>query len=391
MRNANRLSGQNELERSACARRLCQFLLLLAGVNSCFSGAAWAQKPDSQASDSDRSWTATSESKEDYANPTRTIRSHTQDGNRTVDVRSLQTRGSDGNFNPYQDIETETVRISTTTMRTTIRTFVRDSGGTKTLFQITEEDKQTFPGGDSKVVRTTSNPDANGNLQVVQRENQETVKTSPDVEETKTTVMLPGINGLAPAMQILEHQKRSGNTVEIQKTTQLPDGSGNWQVGEVRHTTIKDKGKTSSSEERVSRPDLEGNLGEVTRTVREESEDGSGDRQKSEATYSIDVPGAARDNGLHLVQRVTTTQRTNADGQQTTKVEEQPNPGDPGAGLWVTTVNKETVRLGPAGAQATGTIQLRDANGSLGIISVNMTKSDSVHAIEVQIAPPKPK
>jgi hypothetical protein len=306
-------------------------------------------------------------------------------------VRSLQTRGSDGNFNPYQDIETETVRISTTTMRTTIRTFVRDSGGTKTLFQITEEDKQTFPGGDSKVVRTTSNPDANGNLQVVQRENQETVKTSPDVEETKTTVMLPGINGLAPAMQILEHQKRSGNTVEIQKTTQLPDGSGNWQVGEVRHTTIKDKGKTSSSEERVSRPDLEGNLGEVTRTVREESEDGSGDRQKSEATYSIDVPGAARDNGLHLVQRVTTTQRTNADGQQTTKVEEQPNPGDPGAGLWVTTVNKETVRLGPAGAQATGTIQLRDANGSLGIISVNMTKSDSVHAIEVQIAPPKPK
>src|ERR1022692_3336010 len=71
MRNANRLSGQNELERSACARRLCQFLLLLAGVNSCFSGAAWAQKPDSQASDSDRSWTATSESKEDNANPTR--------------------------------------------------------------------------------------------------------------------------------------------------------------------------------------------------------------------------------------------------------------------------------------------------------------------------------
>jgi hypothetical protein len=125
--------------------------------------------------------------------------------------------------------------------------------------------------------------------------------------------------------------------------------------------------------------------------VSKESEDVSGDRHKSEETYSIDVPGAARDSSLHLVQRVTTTQRTNADGQQTTKVEEQPNPGDPGAGLWVTTVNKETVRLGPAGAQATGTIQLRDANGSLGIISVNMTKSDSVHAIEVQIAPPKPK
>jgi hypothetical protein len=307
-------------------------------------------------------------------------------------VRSLQTRGSDGNFNPYQDIETETVRISTTTMRTTIRTFVRDDSGTKTLFQVTEEEKQTLPGGDSKVVRTTSNPDANGNLQVVQRENQETVKTSPDVEETKTTVMLPGINGgLAPAMQLQERQKRSGNAVEIQKTTLLPDGAGRWQVAELRHTAIEDEGKNRRKEERVSRPDLEGNLSEVTRAVSKESEDVSGDRHKSEETYSIDVPGAARDSSLHLVQRVTTTQRTNADGQQTTKVEEQPNPGDPGAGLWVTTVNKETVRLGPAGAQATGTIQLRDANGSLGIISVNMTKSDSVHAIEVQIAPPKPK
>jgi hypothetical protein len=392
MRYADRLSRQNELKRSALARRFCKFILLMVWICLSFSGGALAQTSDSQEGDSQKPWTATTESKEDYANPTRTIRTHTQSGNHAVDVRSIEARGPDGTFHPYQDIETETVRENATTVRTTTRTFVRDSNGAKTLSQVTEEDKQTFSGGDSKLVRTTSNPDANGNLQVVQRENQVTSRTSPDVEETKTTVMLPGVNGgLAPAMQMQERQQRRGNTTEIQKTTLLPDGAGSWQVGEVRHTTIKDDAKTSSREELVSRPDLEGNLSEISRTVSEESGDGSGDRQESESTYSIDVPGEARDNGLHLVQRVTTTQHTSSDGQQTTRLESQPDPGDPGAGLRATTVMTETVRLGPAGAKATETIQLRNANGDLGVVSVDMTKADSVQAIGVQIAPPKPK
>jgi hypothetical protein len=366
-------------------------LLLVTGLCLCSSGIVLAQTPDSQEGNSDKSWTATTDSKEDSTNSTRMIQSHTQNGNRTVDVRTLQTRGAGGDFKPYQDVETETVRENATTTRSTTRTFVRGDNGTKTLFQVTQEEKQTLPGGGSKVVRTTSNPDANGNLQVVQRENQETLRTGPDAEETKTTVMLPGINGaLAPAMQTQERQKRAGNTVEIQKTTQLPDGSGVWQAVEVRHTTIQEQGKNRSSEERVSRLDSEGKLNEVSRTVSKESGDVSGESHKTEDTYSVDLPGAARDNGLHLVQRVVTTQRANADRQQTTKTVEQPNPGDPGAGLWVTTVTRETV--GVRGSEAaTEIIQMRDANGSLGVVSVDTTKSDSSHAIEVQIAPPKPK
>ena len=391
MQSADDVRVRNEPRSAAHTRGLSMFILLI-GVYLSFSSAVLAQTADSQDGDSQKSWTAATDSKSDIGDPTRTIRSHTQSGNRTVDVRSIQTRGSDGNFTPYQDIETEAVRVNATTTRTTTRTFVRDSSGTKTLFQITDEEKQTAPGGDSKVIRTTSNPDANGRLQVVQRENQQRRKTSADVEETKTTVMLPGINGgLAPAMQIEEREKRSGDTVEIQKTTQLPDGAGSWQVAEVRHTTVKDDGKNRSSEEQVSRPDLEGNLGEVSRTVSKDLEDGSGDRRTSEETYSVDVPGAARDSNLHLVQRVTTTQRSNGNGQQTTKIAEQPNPGDPSAGLEVTRVTSKSVHLGPDGAQGTETIQLRDANGNLGVVSVDMTKADSVHAVEVQIAPPKPK
>jgi hypothetical protein len=95
----------------------------------------------------------------------------------------------------------------------------------KALVQVTEEEKHTLPGGDSNV-RATSNPDVNGKLQLVQRQIEETKRTSKDVEETKTTVMLSSVNGgLAPAMKMQELRKRGANdTVESQKTTLLPDG-----------------------------------------------------------------------------------------------------------------------------------------------------------------------
>jgi hypothetical protein len=388
---AGQFSEQHELKIWAGAQCLRKSALLLAGL-CFFSYAVVAQTADSSPSDSNRSWTAATDSKTGYGNPTRSFESHTQNGNRTVDVHSLQTRGPDGNFQPYQDVETETVRVSATTTKTTTRTFVRDSSGAKTLFQVTEEEKRTSPGGGSNVVRTTSNPDANGSLQVVQREVRETRKTSPDVEETKTTVSLPGINGgLAPATQIEERQKRSGNTVEIQKTTLLPDGAGSWQVGEVRQSTIKEDGKNSTTETRVSRPDADGNLEQVTRTVEKQSEDASGEKRNSEETYSVDVPGAGRDSSLHLVQRLTTAQRTNSNGQQTTTTTERTNPADPGAGLQVSIVSADTVRARSTGAQATRTIEMRDADGSLNVVSVDITKSDSAKAIQVQIAPAKPK
>ncbi len=385
-------TGCDEPRGCKYARHLRRVLFLAIGVCLCLSGVVLAQTPDSSTGDSSKSWTVTTDSKADNANPTVTSQSHTQSGDRTVDARSLQIRGPDGSLNPYQDTETETVRVNATTKRSTTRTFVQDGNGAKTLFQITEEERQTLPGGASRVIRSTSNPDANGNLQLVRREVQEMRKTSPNVEETKTTVMLPNVDGgLAPAMQTQERQERSGDTVQVQKTTLLSDGSGSWQVGEARQETIKGEDQNRSREERVSRPDSEGRLEEITHTVSKESEDVSGEKHNSEETYSIDVAGTGRDSNLHLVQRVTTTQRTNSGSQQTTQRVEQANAGDPSAGLRVTVVTTDTVRSGPSGAQATRTTQVRDDNGSLGVISVDMTKSDSVQAIEVQIAPSKPK
>jgi hypothetical protein len=275
-------------------------------------------------------------------------------------------------------------------VRTITRAFGRDADGAKILVQTTEEEKHTSPGGDSSVVRSISNPDGNGKLQLVQRQVEETKKISKDVETTKTTVMLPSVNGgLAPAVKMEERRTLgANNNVESQKTTLRPDGAGNWQVDEIRQATTRQEGKNRSTEERVSRPDSDGKLGEVSRTVSKESETTSGEKHKTVETYSLDVPGSSRDGGLHLVERSTTTQRTNSTGQQTTEEQvEQPKPGDLGPGLQVITLTTDTVHPSPSGAQATRTIQARDANGSLGVVSVDTTKSDNIHAIQVQIAP----
>jgi hypothetical protein len=195
-------------------------------------------------------------------------------------------------------------------------------------------------------------------------------------------------------MKVQERRERAANdTVESHKVTLLPDGAGKWQVSEIRQTTTLQDGKNRSTDERVSRPDSDGKLGDVSRTVSKESDSASGDKHNTVETYSVDVPGSARDGSLHLVERATTVQHTSSSGQQTTEQQvERTNPGNPNAGLLVTTLSGDTVSPSPSGAQSTRTIQMRDADGGFGVIFVDITKSDDIHAIQVQMGPSeKPK
>lgn len=373
-----------------CARRPRR-LLLMIGVVCCCALSLLAQTSDSTTTDQQtKSWTATADLKTENVNPTRTIESHSQTSNRTIDTRSIQTRGFDGRMEPYQDIEREAVLVDGSTMRTTTRAFARDVNKDKTLVQVTEEEEHTLPNGYSKIVRLTSNPDLSGRPQPVQREIVETKRIGVDVEETDTTVMLPSINGgLAPAFKTHEVRKRvANNTVESTKTTLLLDGAGHWQVNEVRQATIRQEGTNRTTEERVSRLDAEGKLGEISRVVNKESESASGEKRNTVETYSVDVPGTTPDGSLHLVERKTSIDRSSSTGERSTEQQlERINPGNPGAGLRVSVmVNGKTVPT-PSGEQTTVTIRARDLNGSFGVVSVDTTKSDRVATIQIQQTP----
>src|SRR5208337_4890468 len=112
----------------------------------CFCPSVLAQTSDSRtAEDPTNSWTATTDLKSDDLTPeripVRIIESHSQSGDRTLDKRSVEIRGTDGHFEPYQDIEKETLQVDATTVRTTTRTIGQDVNGEKALVQVTEEEK----------------------------------------------------------------------------------------------------------------------------------------------------------------------------------------------------------------------------------------------------------
>ena len=361
----------------------------------CFCPSAFAQTLDSRTAEAPtESWTATTDLRSDdllpERIPARIIESHSQNGNRRLDKRSVEIRGTDGHFEPYQDIERETLTVDASAVKTTMRTFARDVNGVKALVQVTEEEKHILPGDDSNIVRVTYNPDVNGRLQPVQREIAETKKIGTDLEETNTTVMLTNINGgLAPAFKTHEIRKRAANdTVEAEKTTWLPDINGKWQLSEIRQNITTHEADSHRIEEKVFRPDAEGKLGQISRVVSHESESTSGEKRSVVETYSIDVPGATQDGSLHLVERRTSTGSSRSTGERATEQKvEQTNPGDPGSGLRVSVLVDGRMVPGPSGEQSTVTIRARDSNGSFGIVSVDTTKADRIPTIQVQQTP----
>jgi hypothetical protein len=161
----------------------------------CGSSAVSAQAQDVQRNNSDGSWTATTENSVTNANPSRTTESHAKSGNRSVDKQRVEVLGPNGRYQPDFESEKETVQVNATTTRTVVRTYRWDGNGRRKLAQVTEEEARSTASGDAQAVRTTSSADVNGNLRVVQRETADTKKTSPDAQETKTTVYLADGNG----------------------------------------------------------------------------------------------------------------------------------------------------------------------------------------------------
>ena len=358
-------------------------------------GTAQTQSDSSSTAGTNQSWTATTHQQmPGNMNQGRTSETHTQSGNRSIDNQRIERIGMDGRYEPYLDVQKETVKIDATTVRTIERRFGKDADGRPTLLQVTEEEKRSLPGGESKVTRTTSNPDANGGLKIAQREVQDTRQTSPNVQETSSTVYTPDPNGgLLMSMQTQERStKTSAHDTEFRKSTSLPDSNGGWQLSEVREGTIKNDGKEQTKEERVLRPGTDGNLSVIERTVSKELTNADGEKRDTVETYSTGLPGSAEDGSLHLSQRLTTIHRKDDDGGQSTEEQiEQPNPGQPGGGLQVTQKTIDIVRTGLDGTtRETRTMQSLGSSGSLGVVSVDTRKQDNPSAIQVDIAPAKP-
>jgi hypothetical protein len=361
----------------------------MISVFLCFGFAVCAQAQEAQLNNTNESWTATSDTSVGDTNPSRTMESHTKSGDRSVDKQRVEVPGPNVGYQPYSETEKETVQVNASTTRTVERSYKWDVNGQRYLVQVTEEEARSSASGDAQVVRTTSSPDADGKLQVTQREVADTRETSPNAQKTKTTLYILDGNGrLTPFQQTQELRKRSNDhTVEVKKMTLGQDSSGMWKVGEVRESTITEEGKNRINEERVSRSDLNGKLSEVSRTVGKETETTAGEKSNTVETYSRDIPGIAPDGSLHLSWRVTTVQKKESAGKTTEQQVEQSKSGGPNPGLQVDAKTKYTVQYGASGTQQTKTTQVRDVNGAFHVVTVETRKSDQLPAAQAQTAP----
>jgi hypothetical protein len=306
-------------------------------------------------------------------NPSRTTQSHTKSGNRTVDKKTIEVLGPDGQYQPYLTIETEQIQESPTVTRSITRTYNPGPDGHVSLTQITEAETRNS-GDNSRTVQTTSNPGYDGNLHVTERRVSTTTKGT-DSQQTQTSIFVPGVNGdLAPSMQISEQQKNGADgDIQTKKTTLLPDTNGAWQVFEVREQTEKGGAQNKSKDDRVSRRDFQGNVSTASEVITQEKK--SGDQVTSTTqTYSIDAPGTARDQSLRPVQTSTTVQKTEAGRTVTEQKIVQPDPGEPDFNTSMTTT--DIVVKGNSGSEETITVTAQNPDGSPSMVSLETKKSD---------------
>jgi hypothetical protein len=216
----------------------------------------------------------------------------------------------------------------------------------------------------------------NGNFQVVQREIVNGRKISPAVEATKSTIYrADSYGGFSQVQQ--SHELKSHNadgSVVVKRTTLVPDGNANWKVNDVTDTIIMDDAKNRTTEERFSRPDLEGRLLETSRILAKQEQTATGERRSTVETYSVFAPGYF-DSSLRLHQRVRTIQRKGPGGETSVQQIEQPSAGNPSDGPKVTARTKYVVRYATTGTESKKTIEARDANGNFNMISIGTRKS----------------
>jgi hypothetical protein len=337
----------------------------------------------------DQSWTVTTVAKGPGA-PLRTTEKCTKSGSKTLCEKNVEVHGADG-YRPSFYTETETDQEDATTTRSIQRSYRPDGNGRKQLVQVTEEETNHLPNGESDVARTTSKPNPEGNLQIVEREDVETRKSGPDSQEIKSTTYRinsdGNVNGnMAAVRQTDVRQKRGDNdsTVTTRTTKSADSGTGGLGLAEISEKVVKQEGENRTTEESISVPDAEGNLAEVSRTVVKDTQS-QGQNVETAETYSLDVPGKSRDGQFHLIQRVTTVRSGDA-GRTTT--EQQMEQIDPvGLDLKVMTKTSDVATSGPAGTEQTKTTRARNPDGTFSVSSVETSNSDKAPGTETQSSP----
>ncbi len=208
-------------------------------------------------------------------------------------------------------VEEETIQVNPQTTRVVTRIYHDDGFGSRRLVSVTEETRTVKKDGQEEAVRTISRPDANGRLQVEEKQTQRVVSREDNEFEVQTVVSMPGADRrLHPVEQFVQTERRQADgTVELDLTSYVVDSNGRWQPVK-RHTAVtRAVGGESRTEEEVYQADLNRRLSLTDRITSREWQTENGPLRRTTETRSVNPQGK-----LQLAERVTTVRTTDPDG-----------------------------------------------------------------------------
>jgi hypothetical protein len=238
---------------------------------------------------------------------------------------------------------------------------------------VLREERHTEPGGRESVVRTTSAVDLGGHWQIQEQDVEETTSSDPDTKETKKTVLAMVGGTLTPVLKSEETERRSGDSVEVQRRLLTPDGGGRFQVFEERQTLLTPGKDGRNTEEKTYRKDYRGEMMVIEQTSTSEWQNGEEGSGKLARTYSTYVPGRASDGRLlHIVEERNMSANIARGGNNRTEEQvQQVNPGAPDDGLRTSSVVTEaSENLGKLRTETHKEVRGLDGSGHFPIIWV---------------------
>ncbi|MFB3915965.1 MAG: hypothetical protein ACE14M_04510 [Terriglobales bacterium] len=364
---------------SALIPGCAHFLLAFSIV--CVSAWALAQAAPQEAKDEWKPGTTVTELKDvvSGANPTRVVQTRSEVNGRRIETRVTEAASINGGYAPISETEQETVQVDANTTRVVHRVYGRDASGSRRLVRVTEEEKTKLPGGAERVVRTSSDADTNGRLQMTGREIQQTTPIGSDSKRTETTILSVTPNGFAPVQKTMEVEQRRGDTTEIRKSSLGVDVNGRLVPFEERQTSTTTTDATRTTQDRVV-ADSGNGMTVVQVTKGTEVKDAQGQQRSEVQTFTPYVPGAAPGTDLYLGRQVTTVTRTlPSGGQETEQQVKVAIPTAPREGLRVEQAVTEVSRPTAPGKTETKTrIKQWDGNQGLQTVMIGDTYHSTV-------------
>jgi hypothetical protein len=268
--------------------------------------------------------------------PWRRVQTRSVSDSREIVIETLETQGVDGRLELNQEIMTETIRTGPNTARTRHDVFGFDGQRQRRLLERTQSEQEISSDGNTSTVQNGWVPDLNGRLGLSSRQIEKTRSVAPNIRQSDTTLLLPGMNETLRESERTEYTERQISPALVRRdTTQMVrDINDRWQSTETRSRQLREvRSSERLEEEMIRRRDMNGQLTVSERSVTRRSE-ANGREDVVIETYAQNAEGFLRsDTRLGLSHRVRTSTTATADGGRYTVEEVEARspvaPSDP--------------------------------------------------------------